>query len=296
MRFDLKSSPLTLLAACALASSVLAGQAWAAAKPPAGPLPLLGETTAADWKPIPPDRLMVIDTNKGRVVVELAPDLAPEHVERVVALTKRGFYNGLKFFRVIDDFMDQTGDPGNDGKGGSDLPNLKGQFSLRRSEPGSFAAVGRLADGSEYGFIGPSPVVSQPGALSMLMADGKVRAYGLFCPGVAGMARSADPDSANSQFYLMRGTATALDQKYTPWGRVVQGLDVVRSIAAGEPPVTPDTMLKVQMASDMPPAQQPKLARLDPSSAAFRAQATATQAARGSAFTPCDLELAVRPG
>jgi peptidylprolyl isomerase len=285
MRFPLKSPLLSILLACAFAAPALAAPA-----PPTITAP------AADFRPIPLARLMVIDTSKGRVVVELAPDLAPEHVERLVTLTKRGFYDGLKFFRVIDDFMDQTGDPGNDGKGGSDLPNLKGQFTLRRPEAGPFVAVGKMPDGTEYGFIGPAPAISQPGALAALMADGKVRAYGLFCPGTGGMARAGDPDSANSQFFLMRGTATMLDQKYTPWGRVVQGLDVVRSIATGEPPTAPDSMVKVRMASDLPPAEQPRLSRIDPASAAFRAQAATIAASRGNAFTPCDLELPVKAG
>ena len=288
MRSLLKSPLLSILLACAVAGPALAAPAPAPAPAPAFP--------AADYRPIPLDRLMVIDTSKGRVVVELSPELAPEHVERMTILAKRGFYDGLQFFRVIDDFMDQTGDPNNDGKGGSDLPNLKGQFSFRHAETGGFVPVGKLPDGTEYGFVGPSPAISQPSALALLMADGKVRAYGLFCPGVAGMARAGDPDSANSQFYLMRGAAPALDQKYTPWGRVVQGLEVVRAIAQGEPPPAPDRMTRVRMAADLPSAEQPRLSRVDPTSAAFRAQAAATAAARGSAFTPCDLELPVKVG
>ncbi len=287
MRSVLKSRLLTILLACAVAGPALAAPAPAA---PAQTAP------AADYRPIPLDRLMVIDTSKGRVIVELAPDLAPEHVQRITALAKRGFYDGLKFFRVIEDFMDQTGDPGNDGKGGSELPNLKGEFSLRRPEVGPFVPVGRMPDGTEYGFIGPAPAISQPSALAMLMADGKVRAYGLFCPGTMGMARAGDPDSANSQFFLMRGTAPALDQKYTPWGRVVQGLDVVRQIATGEPPANPDSMTRVRMAADLPAAEQPRLSRVDPTAAAFRAQAAAIAASKGSAFTPCDLELPVKVG
>jgi peptidylprolyl isomerase len=284
MRSVLKSPLLSILLACAIVSPVLAA-----------PAPTL-TAPAADFRPIPLDRLMVIDTTKGRVIVEMAPDLAPEHVERITTLVKRGFYDGLKFFRVIDDFMDQTGDPGNDGKGGSELPMLKGQFSMRHAESGPFVPVGRMPDGTEYGFIGPAPAISQPSALALLMADGKVRAYGLFCPGTAGMARAGDPDSANSQFFLMRGTTPALDQKYTPWGRVVQGMDVVRSIAAGEPPPNPDSMTRVRMASDLPAAEQPRLSRVDPTSAAFRAQAQAIAASRGASFTPCDLELPVRAG
>jgi peptidylprolyl isomerase len=279
-----------LLAACLLAGSAAVPALAAPAAPPAPVYP------AADYKPIPLDRLMVIDTNKGRIVVELAPDLAPEHVERLVTLTKRGFYDGLKFFRVIDGFMDQTGDPQNDGRGGSELPNLVGTFTTRIPAPGPFVAVGKLPDGQEFGFIGPAPVVSQASGLALMTADGKVNAHGLFCPGTGGMARAGDPNSANSQFFLMRDAGPPLDQKYTPWGRVVQGLDVVRAIQTGEPPPNPDTMLKVRMASDLPAAEQPRLSRLEPTSPAFRAMVAALAASRGSQFSPCELELPVKAG
>ena len=75
---------------------------------------------------------LVIDSTKGRIVVEMRPDVAPDYVERIKTLTRRGFYDGLIFFRVVDTFMAQTGDPLNNGKGQSDLPNLKDQTSFRR--------------------------------------------------------------------------------------------------------------------------------------------------------------------
>jgi cyclophilin family peptidyl-prolyl cis-trans isomerase len=106
--------------------------------------------------------------------------------------------------------------------------------------------------------------------LSGLTADGKVKAYGLFCPSTAGMARTGDPDSASTQFFLMRQAFPSLDSQYTPWGRVVAGLEVVRAITVGEPPANPDTMTKVQMAADMPAADRPKVWRVDTASAAFR--------------------------
>src|ERR1700741_3414190 len=87
----------------------------------------------ADWRTPDPNNELVIDTNRGRIVVEMYPDVAPAHVAQMQTLAKRHFFDGQTFFRVIDDFMDQTGDPGNDGKGGSDLPNLKPEFSFKRS-------------------------------------------------------------------------------------------------------------------------------------------------------------------
>ncbi|KMO36483.1 peptidylprolyl isomerase [Methylobacterium tarhaniae] len=72
---------------------------------------------------------LVMETSKGRVVIELRPDLAPNHVERIKTLSQQGFYDGVPFHRVIDGFMAQTGDPTGTGTGGSDLPDLKAEFN-----------------------------------------------------------------------------------------------------------------------------------------------------------------------
>ena len=282
----------TAAAALLLAALPLAGRA---APAPAAPAPAGPPPAAADFAPIPEDNLIVMDTSKGRVVIELVPELAPESVERIKVLSRQGFYDGLKFFRVIDDFMAQGGDPNNTGQGGSTLPNLKGTFTFRTGPSGgAFVPLGKLPTGGDFGFIGAVPASSQPGDLALMMADGKVNGWGMFCAGVAGMARAQDPDSANSQFYLMRQINSSLDRKYTPFGRVVQGLDVVRAIAVGEPPAAPDAMTRVKVASDLPPAEQPKLSRVRADSAYAKAMAAQALAAGGADFTPCNLELPVR--
>jgi peptidyl-prolyl cis-trans isomerase B (cyclophilin B) len=79
-----------------------------------------------------PDNTLVLETTKGRVVIELRPDLAPGHVERIKTLAAQGFYDGVPFHRVIEGFMAQTGDPTGTGAGGSDLPDLRAEFN---SEP-----------------------------------------------------------------------------------------------------------------------------------------------------------------
>lgn len=76
-----------------------------------------------------PENTLVMETSKGRVVIELRPDLAPKHVERIKTLARRGFYDGIKFHRVIEGFMAQTGCPQGRGTGGSDLPNLPAEFN-----------------------------------------------------------------------------------------------------------------------------------------------------------------------
>ena len=103
---------------------------------------------------------------------------------RLETLTRDHAYDGLTFFRVIEDFMDQTGDPKNTGEGASSLPNIKAEFNFKAT-PG-FTVVSHPDNGGDAGFIGVMPVVSQPAALAALTADGRVNASSLFCPGRGG--------------------------------------------------------------------------------------------------------------
>ncbi len=150
---------------------------------------------------------LYLDTKDGRVTIQLRPDLAPKHVIQIEALTKRGFYNGLVFHRVIDGFMAQTGDPTGTGMGKSDLPNIPAEFS---AEP--------------------------------------------FTRGTVGMARSQDPDSANSQFFICFADAAFLNNKYTVIGQVISGMDVVDKIKKGAKEANgavtaPDKIVKMQLAA-----------------------------------------------
>lgn len=150
------------------------------------------------------ENLLYIDVPAGRVVIELKPDLAPNHVERIKTLARQGFYDGQVFHRVIDGFMAQTGDPTGTGMGGSDLPDLKAEFSK--------ANFGR---------------------------------------GTVGAARSSSPNSANSQFFICFDDCSFLNSQYTIWGQVIEGMPFVDAIKRGEPPKTPDKMIKVQVAADV---------------------------------------------
>jgi peptidylprolyl isomerase len=245
----------------------------------------------SDWRTPDPENVLVIDTNKGRIFVELSPATAPLGAARVRQLARQGFYDGRAFFRVIDDFMDQTGDPKDNGTGASTLPNLPPEFFLRRSSDMPFNAV-ITTEGHEAGFIGAVPVVSQPINLAAMTSDGKVAAYGTFCPGVAGLARSDAADSANSQFFLMRGTNNALDDKYAVWGRVIAGMDVVRSIKTGEPPPPPaDVMKTVRVLADIPAADRPVVKVIDTGGAWFKAMVERVKADKISPLSLCDLEL-----
>ena len=278
-------------AVLALASAALAQAPAPATAPP----PQAGPAPAITYRPVDPDRLMVIDTNKGRVLAELAPEVAPNHVERVRALAKAHFYDGLTFFRVIEGFMDQTGDPKNTGEGGSDGPNLMAEFTFRRGSDG-FVPVS-APTGGEDGYVGVMPVHSQSSTLAAMTKDGKVSAWPAYCAGVLGAARDGEPDSANSQFFLMRDTYPALEKRYTAFGRVIAGQDVVRAIKTGEPVEAPqDRMVRVRMASDMPAAERPKIEREDPASPSFASEAARVRAAKGADFSICDVAPRVRGG
>jgi peptidylprolyl isomerase len=244
-----------------------------------------------DWRTPDPENVLVIETNKGRVIVEMSPLAAPAAVERIRVLTRKGFYDGLEFFRVIEDFMDQTGDPQNTGTGSSTLPNLAPEFTFRRGADTPFAQVAS-GNGQELGFIGSLPVISQPLQLATFTADNRVNAYGDFCPGVGGMARAAALDSGNSQFFLMRGANESLNDNYTAWGAVISGLDVVKSIKLGEPPAAPlDKMVTVRLLADLPAATRLKVRVANVMSPWFATYVAAIRAQKPNEFSICDLTL-----
>ncbi|ATC24595.1 peptidylprolyl isomerase [Caulobacter vibrioides] len=245
----------------------------------------------SDWRTPDPNNVLVVETNKGRIIAELYPEVAPNHVERVRGLAKSGFYDGLTFFRVISDFMAQTGDPKNTGEGGSDLPDLTAEFNFRRGADMPLGA-GFKVGSNESGWVYALPVTSQPSALAVMTADRKVSTWGNFCPGVVGMARAGDPNSANSQFYFMRAANAGLDKTYTAFGRVLQGVDVVKAIKTGEPVPDPqDKMLSVKVLADIPADKRPTIQVMDTRGPAFKALVTKRQGELGSSFTNCDVDV-----
>ncbi|MEN5146054.1 peptidylprolyl isomerase [Brevundimonas diminuta] len=256
---------------------------------------------SGDWRTVSPENLWVIDTAKGRILVELEPRVAPNHIERIRTLTNQGFYDGLKFHRVIPNFMAQTGDPQGTGAGGSELPDMKGEFTFRRGRDSGFAPVENSGAGLR-GIMGSIPIVTQPDAQMFVTADFKTSAQGLFCPGVAGMARAGSPDSANSQFFLMMGQNDNLNGGYTVFGRVVQGLEVLKTLKAGndanDGAVGPDAdaMTRVRLASAMPEGERPTISVANPGSAPFNAAVEAARAEKGGTFNICDVQPPVQGG
>lgn len=142
---------------------------------------------------------IVLNTTKGEIIIQLLPDIAPSHVERISELVKTRFYSDINFHRVIKGFMAQTGDPLGNGTGGSGK-TIKAEFS-------------------DYKFK-----------------------YG-----TVGMARTMDPNSADSQFFICFNGCSHLTGQYTVWGQVISGMEVVENINIGEPPNTPDKIISATL-------------------------------------------------
>lgn len=212
-----------------------------------------------NWRAVDPENLIIFETTKGRILIEIFPEVAPKHAEQFRAIVRSGGYDGTAFHRVIEDFMAQGGDiyalKGRE----SGLANIPGEFTFRR-DPGELKldALGN-SDTARDGYIRGFPIKTQAAWLAEMSKDGLVESYIPHCPGIVSTARTSDPDSANSQFFLMRGRAEHLDRQYTAWGRVVDGLDVVLSIELGEPPLNPDTLERAVMAADLPAGEQPNV-------------------------------------
>ena len=279
----------TILAAATAAALLTGATAPAALSQTAAP--------AGEWRTIAPENLLIIDTAKGRILIEMDPRVAPLSVERVRTLADRGFYDGLKFHRVIQGFMAQTGDPQGTGEGGSDLPDLMGEFSFRRGRADGFASTG-TGDGSALeGLMGSMPLQTQPDAQMMVTADFKVTAEAMFCPGVVGMARNQNLNSANSQFYIMLGANDSLNGVYTPFGRVVSGMEAAQALKVGgrdNGRVTdPDVMTRARTAAALPEAQRPTVRVASTTGAAVAAQIAEARTRLGSRFTVCDVQPAV---
>ncbi|MDO9418558.1 peptidylprolyl isomerase [Pararhizobium sp.] len=163
-----------------------------------------------------PENTIIMETTKGKVVIQLLPDLAPGHVARVKELTREGAYDGVVFHRVIDDFMAQTGDvqygktggkefnTSRAGMGGSDKPDLKAEFSNMSH----------------------------------------VR-------GTCSMARSQNPNSANSQFFICFTDSPWLNKQYSVWGQVIEGMETIDAVKRGEPVKDPDTIVSMKVAADI---------------------------------------------
>lgn len=224
------------------------------------PYQIVADAPDSEWRPVDPENMLVMDLPAGEVVIELRPDFAPKHIQQIKTLVRDGFYDGLKFHRVIEGFMAQGGDPKGDGSGGSDLPDLPPEFVRDSADVAKLTQIGRDRMAARIAFIDGMPAAAEPESLRSFRADRRVRVWAAHCPGVMSMARATKPDSANSQFFLMIGDArTSLDQRYTAWGWIVDGMENSRRINRGEPPDRPTPIVRMRIGADIPEAERPEV-------------------------------------
>lgn len=162
-----------------------------------------------------PENTILMELKDGTVAIELLPDVAPGHCARMKELARSGQYDNVCFHRVIDGFMAQTGDVANG--------NMEDNFNIRMAGTG----------GSDLGDL--------KAEFSKLPHD----------RGTIGAARSQNPDSANSQFFVNFKDNSFLNGQYTVYGRVIQGMEHVDALTRGEPPASPDRMISVKVAADV---------------------------------------------
>ena len=255
----------------------------------------------AAWRDLDPENTLYIDLEYGRVIVELYPEMAPKHVAQIKTLTRQGFYDFITFHRVIEGFMNQTGDPKGDGTGDSDLPDIEAEFTFRRGADMPVTLVGaRPTPRGDIGvgFYNAMPVATQPTSQAILTKDGKVSAAGLHCKGVTSMARATDPNSGNSQFFLMRDRSDHLNNQYSIWGNTVFGHEHLTKIKVGtkgdDPSFVPDVMKKVQLAADVPAAERVNVQVLATQSPAFKNYLKTQKKVDGTYPDICDIRVPSR--
>jgi peptidylprolyl isomerase len=220
----------------------------------------------ANWRKIDPENLLVFTIKGQEVLIELRPDFAPKHVERVKKIVRDENWNALPFHRVIDDFMAQGGETYAKYQIYPRYGELKAEFTFKRDpkkQPVKWFA--KDGEGKGIGYLDGFIVQGQPDSVAMISDPPVAKTWGAHCPGIASMARTPDPDSAETQFFLMRQERTSvLDQEYTIWGRALTGLDVIRAIKHGDEEkngvltfAEADKLTKAVIAKDMKSHLQP---------------------------------------
>ena len=238
------------------------------------------------WRVLDPENTLIIESSKGRLILEMRPDMAPKSVERVKLLAREKVYDGLQFHRVIANFVAQTGNPNNRDGGGTSHPNLAPEMMFKQTLNSGEILTSNSSD-SVSGFLGSVPFQATPITELIKNTKGSLRAWGAHCPGIAGMGRNEARDSANSELYFMLDSARRLDRDYTVFGRIVVGMDVLKNMTHGEPPAQPDVMETVRVLADIPAAERPKVSVMTGS--ALSAEIEKIRQQKGADFSVCDV-------
>lgn len=239
------------------------------------------------WRALDPENTLVIDSTKGRLIIEMRPEMAPKSIDRVKMLARQKIYDGLQFHRVIGNFVAQTGNPNNKDNGRTDYPNLAPEMKFKHQRNPSDVWASNASDAAS-GFFGSVPFQS----ISISADQQSLLAWGAHCAGVMGMGRDKPLDSANSEFYFMLGASRDMDHDYTVVGRVVVGMDVLLALEQGEPPANPDIMQSVRVLADLPQAVRPQVSIL--TGAALSALIDQVRHEKAADFSVCDVMVPVK--
>jgi len=269
---------------------------------------IVEEAPATAWRTVELENLIRMETSKGTVWIELAPEFTPRHAVRMRELARSGWLDWKVFHRVIDGFMAQGG-------GAIDNPNIsaptqpvQAEFTRQR-DPNTLIVTEiqdrvindrRGRDRAQAGFFNGFPAGTQPAALAGILATGRVESWLLHCTGAASMARTNDPNSGNAQFYIVNGDAEHLNTQYTVWGKVRLGMEVVDSFNEGTIGETlgfqPDIIEAFDVATDLDAADQISLQVMDTRSPSFTDYLEALAAERANGRLPdiCEIDVPVR--
>lgn len=230
------------------------------------PAEIVEQSAPEDWRALDPESMLVFELERGRVVVALSEQLAPNHVKQVKTLARENFYDGLSFYRVIDGFVAQGGDPFSEREINSAAESMTAEFEQPLTAAMGFTPI-KDADGyaAKVGFIDSEPVGVD--------AEGK-SVWRLHCTGAFAFGRDDDIHSASTEFYFPLQPQRYLDRNLTVFGQVIDGMEHLQRLRRVSPPETKEadlgeTILSVRVAADIPESERPSFEIMRSDTATF---------------------------
>lgn len=231
------------------------------------PAEIMADAAPSEWRTFDQENLLYIDLASGTAIVALADVLAQGHVRQVKTLVRQGFYDGLSFYRVIDGFVAQGGDPFEARDIGEAAAHMDAEFEEPVSLIEDRYVLARDADGyaSQVGFLNGLPIG---------IDDARETAWHLHCAGAFAFGRNDDRNSASTEFYIPLQPQRYLDRNLSVFGRVISGMEHVQRLRRNVPPTSEDDdvgdeIIAMHIGSDLPPARQMQLEILRTNSDAF---------------------------
>jgi peptidylprolyl isomerase len=236
---------------------------------------ILKSSQASDWRPLNPENTLYLDMEKGRVVIELAPEFAPKNVANIKALVKEGYFDGLAMIRSHDNYVAQWGDPGEKREFKNAAKEVEGEFTVKLNKHDKNAQFTRLPDVDGY-----APQVGHANSFAAARDPKTQTTWLTHCYGAIGVARGNETNSGNgSSLYAVTGHAPRnLDRNITVVGRVRQGIELLSSLPRGtgalgfyEKAEERTPIKSVRLAADVPEDERTKLEVFRTDTANFKA-------------------------